>query len=700
MQFVDYKVKLATRKACNTSNCPPKPKHLRTIVVKSFSGGVPSFYSELTKWILSFNPLQQYKSLVTLHRVLRDGSSQLLGGYLDAFLPTINRLVNTPQQLNAYYAFQQIIKHYSKYIQIRFVFQQKHRIFTGSLLVPHELPEEYYSDQKTLSVLSYMMDLMDYLLVIPLPIIQNYIGDNCKMDCTIPLILDSYNLVKDITFFLTNLAHIEQNQSVFTFLYDRFTKTYSKLNQLYSAAKNNGYIVSLIEVPNLPPLPTFNVNEEERKLYLKKHPHSITKNNHLQKTFLHPNNNNNTKEILELGKHFSQQLSKLFDLLIPPQLSSEDPESKLETMASCLMQELQNPSNLNDIKIHIWKTLIGTKYLLQQRNLDYVDANNNGEKVINELYDLQSTADKIKASFQMNEGYEELQKYIEEFVSILSSSSTNTSETTPTNQDNDLVLFDYIGDSSHDKVIQTSQDEFIDETSFNSFILPNLQNQENSSNEEEEFSIVLNQINDQINKIEDVRDALKNCNTNGNETIKRFGDSTQGLIEFIQIAGECEKERIREGKEKNKQTYSNNEVWSEGLLSCAKKIVEWAQYISSALMNGESDERILAGLKQFKSHCSQLLTAARVSMEDQSPLLQRLEKSLCSLMSQIQKIIQNILSREQEQRQDIKEQNKTQDNGIESKKELMESQVRVLQLQKELEKAQNHLYSLRKEEYN
>ncbi|BFU18585.1 ENTH domain containing protein, putative [Entamoeba histolytica HM-1:IMSS-B] len=699
MQFVDYKVKLATRKACNTSNCPPKPKHIRTIVVKSFSGGVPSFYSELTKWILSFNPLQQYKSLVTLHRVLRDGSSQLLGGYLDAFLPTINRLVNTPQQLNAYYAFQQIIKHYAKYIQIRFVFHQKHRIFTGSLLVPHELPEEYYSDQKTLSVLSYMMDLMDYLLVIPLPIIQNYIGDNCKMDCTIPLILDSYSLVKDITFFLTNLAHIEQNQSVFTFLYDRFTKTYSKLNQLYSAAKNNGYIVSLIEVPNLPPLPTFNVNDEERKLYLKKHPHSITKNNHLQKTFLHQNNNN-TKEILELGNHFSQQLSKLFDLLIPPQLSSEDPESKLETMASCLMQELQNPSNLDDIKIHIWKTLIGTKYLLQQRNLDYVDANNNGEKVINELYDLQSIADKIKVSFQMNEGYEELQKYIEEFVSILSSSSANTSETTPTNQDNDLVLFDYIGDSSHDKVIQTSQDDFIDEQSFNSFIPPNLQNQENSSNEEEDFSIVLNQINDQINKIEDVRDALKNCNTNGNETIKRFGDSTQGLIDFIQIAGECEKERIREGKEKNNQTYSNNEVWSEGLLSCAKKIVEWAQYISSALMNGEPDERILAGLKQFKSHCSQLLTAARVSMEDQSPLLQRLEKSLCSLMSQIQKIIQNILSREQEQRQEIKEQNKTQDNGIESKKELMESQVRVLQLQKELEKAQNHLYSLRKEEYN
>ncbi|EDR22011.1 hypothetical protein EDI_201170 [Entamoeba dispar SAW760] len=301
----------------------------------------------------------------------------------------------------------------------------------------------------------------------------------------------------------------------------------------------------------------------------------------------------------------------------------------------------------------------------------------------------------------MNEGYEEFQKCVEEFVSILSSSSGNTSETTPTNQDNNLVLFDYIGDGSLDKVIQTSQDEFIDEPPFNSFTTSNSQNQDTNSNEEEEeLNIVLSQINDQINKIEDVRDALKNCNANENETIKRFGDSTQGLMEFIQIAGECEKERIREGKEKNIQTYSNNEVWSEGLLSCAKKIVEWAQYISSALMNGEPDERILAGLKQFKSHCSQLLTAARVSMEDQSPLLQRLEKSLCSLMIQIQKIIQNILARQQEQQQETKKQNKTKENGIEGKKELMESQVRVLQLQKELEKAQNHLYSLRKEEYN
>ena len=49
-----------------------------TIIIRSYEGGIPTFYSELSKTIESDNPLQQYKSILTLHKVLREGNKPFL----------------------------------------------------------------------------------------------------------------------------------------------------------------------------------------------------------------------------------------------------------------------------------------------------------------------------------------------------------------------------------------------------------------------------------------------------------------------------------------------------------------------------------------------------------------------------------------------------------------------------------------------
>ncbi|ELP89792.1 hypothetical protein EIN_425140 [Entamoeba invadens IP1] len=423
MDFLEPKIKVATKKACNSMNTPPKPKHIKTIIAKSYTNDMPMFYQELNKTMLSNNILHQYKSFVTLHRVLRDGSPSLIGGYLDSFYPVIYKAYVKLQQQNNTEPLLQITKHYAQYIQMRVVFHQQHRFFTGALNIPEyeTLPEEYYTDLKCLSTLSYIMDLMDYLLVVPLPIIHNYSSDRTKLDCTIPLILDANELYNVIIFFMHNLAHIEENESVFTFLYNRLLRIYQALVNLFGEARNNLYISNNMTVPTLKPLPTFNVTQQQKDEYRLKHPNCITK----EKDRIAPkytkemNDDGETKELCKVGNQFVRILTQFIQVCSLPTADKESPDFKLMAMLKCLIDELQQPENYPALKTHIWKTFIGTHFLMQKENAIHVVEIKQNILVMELVQCIDNIENELIRVCKTHDGIDEFNKSVDEFISFI-----------------------------------------------------------------------------------------------------------------------------------------------------------------------------------------------------------------------------------------------------------------------------------------
>ncbi|KAL7713401.1 ENTH domain protein [Entamoeba marina] len=699
MQFIDYK-------ACNTSVSPPKPKHVRTIILKSFQGGIPTFYTELSKTIQSANPIQQYKSLVTLHRVIREGSPHLFGGYLTSFLNILNRVVGTPSHLSSYYVFQQISRHYMKYLQIQ------------------PIPERYYSDQVY----------------------------NCKMDCTIPLILDSYDLYTSIVIFMRNLAHVEQNKSVFIFLVNRFKRIFGTLNKLYNLARKSNYITSLIDVPVLPSqIPGFEVTIEEKEKYIRSHPHAITKqpdkSYKAQKELFELQNRKvaikkptisptELQQLNSVTKDFCSIFSSLLNGLTPPETTTDDNESKLERMACCLLEELSSINEttpveeIKEFKDHLWKTFIGSQYLFGQRNINFAKQNKSEEAVISTLLEYQELVEPIQEICLKEDGISDLLGSIENFIQGLTDYGTDeTSETVKAieNKPNKYQdLYDvaqlnefemnnpFESNSSIPKQNNQSSQNSQNQTSYTASIEPisptkNLisfspepndiinQNTTNKGNESQENMEMLNQhdYDGEIHKVSELHQRLneqKIIKEKNNEPqheidlIDETSNTTDSLQKLLRIASLCENERIKEGNSTNgnyyeQQTGKSSNMWKDGLFSAAQTIVSNSLYLGDIVMNKKDDETIIAGVEQFKSVCSQLVVAARVSMRPDSKLLNRLEEALTEVMTTSQnKFI-------------------VEEKGLKGKTQLMESKIRILKLQKELEEAQNEMYQLRKEEY-
>ena len=722
MQFQDTKVKIATRKACNTQNIPPKQKHVRTIIIKSYTGGIPTFISEISKTLQSSNMIQQYKSINTLQRVLIEGSDEILIHYLQILLSLFNKIINTPPTFHKNDIFRKINKHYLQYMQLRLIFHQKNPSIHSNLTLPNQqnIPEEYYSDQKCLTTISYAMDLMDYLLVLPLPLIQQYPNDTCKLDCCIPLIQDSFVLYNNIIFFMTNLAHIDQYQSVFNFLYDRLKKLYTKLNQLYLAARQNYYISMMIDIPYLPALPEFKISEEEKKKYMKQHPHSYSKQSQM-------NDKNQMKmkqqekernQLVTFGKSLNTINQELIQELVPSSIQSEDQEYRFVQFVNQFESQMDSLSN-QQLQQAMWVIIKESKNILHDENIEYVVSNNSKENVINLLYSYQHQLNDWK-SFGIDNQMKQIElqninNQIEEFINSLISYVPPQQKSLSS-----MMLFDWdsFANDYNQNHFENKNNEFAfnDEDQFefdnhNDFEMePEMKESKEIKHQESEEENDLQQYQNVINEIQQMNEIIESIQSkhtqpeNQNETnefIIQFEDISKEVIELIKCSEHCEKERIKNGKQQSTNLYYQNETWKEGLLSCAKRIVEWIQYISNCIMNDIYDERILVALKQFKSLCSQLVSAAKVSMNENSTSLHELEDITLNLKKKIEQLINDILSSQsqnQMKENEIKEK-EIKSDGIQSKKHLMESEIKVLQLQRELEHAQQQLYSLRKKEY-
>nr|XP_022336836.1 huntingtin-interacting protein 1-like isoform X2 [Crassostrea virginica] len=185
-------------------------------------------------------------------------------------------------------------------------------------------------------------------------------------------------------------------------------------------------------------------------------------------------------------------------------------------------------------------------------------------------------------------------------------------------------------------------------------------------------------------------------------------DSCTGLMQAIKVllvkSQDLQKEIVLQGRgtASVKEFYKKNHRWTEGLLSAAKAVGMGATSLLEAadkVVKGEGKfEELIVCSNEIAASTAQLVVASKVKADRKSKKLSELSEASKGVTSCTGKVVGSA----REAAQIIEEQNLmdfTKLSLMQAKKEEMQSQVRVLELEKELEMERYKLGQVRKRHY-
>ncbi|XP_021375645.1 huntingtin-interacting protein 1-like isoform X2 [Mizuhopecten yessoensis] len=185
-------------------------------------------------------------------------------------------------------------------------------------------------------------------------------------------------------------------------------------------------------------------------------------------------------------------------------------------------------------------------------------------------------------------------------------------------------------------------------------------------------------------------------------------DSCTGLMEAIKIllskSHDLQKEIVSQGRgtSSSKEFYKKNHRWTEGLLSAAKAVGFGATTLMEAadkVVKGEGKfEELIVCSNEITASTAQLVVASKVKADRRSEKLKALSEASKRVSSSTGKVVGS--AREGSQR--IEEQSLMDFSKLtlhQTKKNEMQSQVRLLELEKELEQERLKLSELRRQHY-
>jgi huntingtin interacting protein 1 len=186
-------------------------------------------------------------------------------------------------------------------------------------------------------------------------------------------------------------------------------------------------------------------------------------------------------------------------------------------------------------------------------------------------------------------------------------------------------------------------------------------------------------------------------------------DSCTGLMKVIKIlivkAKDLQKEIVAQGKGASsvKEFYSINHKWTEGLVSAAKLVGLGASVLienADKLVNGSGKlEEIIVCSNMIAASTAQLVVASNVKANRES--LKRV--ALMEAKTNVSAATANLVASAKSCSQKIDEQTSMDFTSLslhQTKRLEMEAQVKVLELEKQLETEKNKLYGLRKQHYH
>ncbi|NXD26757.1 HIP1R protein, partial [Spelaeornis formosus] len=180
--------------------------------------------------------------------------------------------------------------------------------------------------------------------------------------------------------------------------------------------------------------------------------------------------------------------------------------------------------------------------------------------------------------------------------------------------------------------------------------------------------------------------------------------SLQAIRLLVTTSTNLQKEIVESGRgaATTQEFYAKNSRWTEGLIS-ASKAVGWGatQLVESAdrvvLHTGKYEELIVCS-HEIAASTAQLVAASKVKAEKSSRNLARLQE--CS--RNVNEMAANVVASTKSGQEQIEEKDTMDFSGmslIKLKKEEMETQVKVLELEKRLEGERVRLGELRKQHY-
>ncbi|XP_053757936.1 huntingtin-interacting protein 1-related protein isoform X1 [Panthera pardus] len=216
-------------------------------------------------------------------------------------------------------------------------------------------------------------------------------------------------------------------------------------------------------------------------------------------------------------------------------------------------------------------------------------------------------------------------------------------------------------------------------------------------------------IEDAVRRIEDVMNQARHASSGVKlEVNERILNSCTDLMKAIRLlvttSTSLQKEIVEGGRgaATQQEFYAKNSRWTEGLIS-ASKAVGWGatQLVESAdrvvLHTGKYEELIVCS-HEIAASTAQLVAASKVKADKHSPHLSRLQE--CSRT--VNEMAANVVASTRSGQEQIEERDTMDFSGlslIKLKKQEMETQVRVLELEKTLEAERMRLGELRKQHY-
>ncbi|KAI8868536.1 cytoskeleton assembly control protein [Ramicandelaber brevisporus] len=265
----DEKLLTAVRKACSTEEVSPKHKHVRTCIVytHNFKTAAP-FFLALTSLPLNYDEIQCWKSLIVVHKVVRDGDPSALQAAFDNFKFLENIFQHSTSNAFGWRGYCALIRAYVNFILAKLEFHKLHPKFRADFDYDEFLSLRGVDDPnagfETISDLMNLQDRLDEVQKLIMSHLNAATNNECRVAAFVPLVEESYAIYKFSTRMLIAMHKtIDSAEDSLLPLRERYAGQHSNLRKFYRNCEQMPYLTRLIKIPTLPRDPPNLFGEDE-----------------------------------------------------------------------------------------------------------------------------------------------------------------------------------------------------------------------------------------------------------------------------------------------------------------------------------------------------------------------------------------------------------------------------------------------------
>jgi len=266
----EHNLTVNIKKALNPEETAPKQKHVRACIVYTWDyKSANSFWTGIKLQPIYGNEIQTFKALITIHKVIKDGHPSVLKEGIRE-LQWIESIARSPSSISSPMGYAPLIQAYVSFLSAKLNFHRTHENFKANFdyeeyvsLKGVDDPNEGYESIFDLLIL---LDKIDNLQKTIFSYLRPAANNECRISALVPLIEESYNIYKFLQSMLMAMHKKISSTDVLAPLRDKFKTSHHKLLKFYNEARSIQYLVSLVDVPNLPLEPPKFIDEPVKAL--------------------------------------------------------------------------------------------------------------------------------------------------------------------------------------------------------------------------------------------------------------------------------------------------------------------------------------------------------------------------------------------------------------------------------------------------